>query len=79
MILARISRLLLFCYRCIVVPLMVGVYFLPLPLLLTIRCCVWCCCKCDDLFDGLARSAGWDSRFWPLPKAIYDDTRAKDV
>jgi hypothetical protein len=57
------------CIRVIAVPLLVLLYIgvaIPLTVRQLSHRVTW---FFDWAFDGVAAIAGWDSRFWPLPKA----------
>ena len=59
----------LICIRVIAVPILILLYIgagIPLMLRQLAHRVTWIV---DAAFDLVAAIAGWDSRFWPLPKA----------
>lgn len=61
--------ILLTCFRVFAVPALVALYLLPLPFLVTRDSMHRIVYFLDYAFDHVAKLAGWDSRYWPLPKA----------
>jgi hypothetical protein len=58
-----------FVFRFVAIPLLVLLYvgaIVPLTIRQLSHRLTWCF---DWSFDSAVRLAGWDSRFWPLPKA----------
>lgn len=48
---------------------LVSLYLAPLPFLLLRNGCHRVLYALDCSFDKVARVAGWDPRFWPLPNS----------
>ena len=67
--LSKIGLCLQAAVRPIAVPLLFVIYCAAgVPLVGRQLCHVAVMC-CDTLFDKVANAAGWDVRYWPLPKA----------
>lgn len=66
-------RICQFAARPVAVPLLVLLYLLPAPVLGVYFAVKWACrnlCLALDVaFDFVAAAAGWDTRFWPLPRS----------
>lgn len=57
------------CFLVISVPLLVALYFSAIIPLIIRQSAHLATVLCDFSFDFVARLAGFDSRYWPLPKA----------
>lgn len=55
--------------RIIAVPILVVLYLLPIPFLLLRNLFQCICVGLDWTFDRVGWLAGWDTTYWPLPKA----------
>lgn len=67
--LSKIGMCLQAAVRPIAVPLLFVIYCAAgVPLFGRQLCHVAVMC-CDTLFDKVANAAGWDTRYWPFPKA----------
>ena len=65
--------------RVVVVPLLFLLYiFVGVPLVVRNIAHV-ACVMFDSLFDKLARLAGWNPDYWPVPKASDDPLPLRNV
>ena len=55
--------------KIIAVPILVVLYLLQMFPLIVRQVSHCMCIGLDNAFDGLAALVGWDTSFWPLPKA----------
>lgn len=55
--------------RIIAIPILIILYFIPLPFLLLRDWCQYICVFFDWLFDLVGWFCSWETGYWPLPKA----------
>lgn len=66
-------------FRIIGIPLLITLYLLVgIPLMFR-QFFHLCCIFFDYLFDLTAQMCGWDTTFWPLPKAQDNPLPYKDI
>lgn len=74
-----ICRALLTAWRCVAAPTLLTLYILAGIPLFIMSAAHRACWLLDEIFDALARSAGWDPRFFPLPKSSDEYVRRTDI